>query len=637
MEKKTAPIDEFERLRRFAEYHQGQFSLGMVRVNDPRKRNEIVQNLGQSLKQNGIQLFHLDLSNRHPVNLREALNASAEGRRILQSPRKTALAITGMEHLIETTTPTGRPAFAAALNAERDLLRNGLPMPVLLFMTDLAMDRLDINAPDFFDWYSATFHFLPHGLSAARSETAVAGLPHQPPTTSLKQRQKLEMLEKARKELASQPKPSLILPNILMEIGEIYASLPGFADRQLATSYLKQAAQLYTEMEQTLKQAEAVARLAEVYYWIDNYDQSAIHYAQAIELYQAEKHAKEQAACLQKKGDVHLQLGELPTADECYQQALDIYRELGNLSGIAACIRSRGDFARLIGDYTLAENRYRSAAPIFKRAQDPLGIANCIQSMGDILLQQGEYRRAQLRYQEALPQYIQIENALGQADCLQGLGHALRLQGDLLSARKYYGKALDSYRALGHRLGEASCIESIADLCRRLEDYAGSEREYMEALSIYRALHNRLGEANTFYGLGEMFLRKDERDTALQFILRAEAIYKKSGAQLGQANTLVAQGQINLLDGKLDQAIEMLDQANQLYLKIGDRYSIAAQTGNYGWLMQRIEQPTLAKHYFLRSAELFTALGLEEQTERHLQAANDRPIPPKKNSITQQR
>ncbi len=632
MDKKTRPIDEFERIKRFAEYHQGQFSLGLVRVNDPRKRNEIVENLCHALKQDGIQLHRLDLSNRHPANLREALNASAEGRRLLQSPRNIALAVTGMEHLIETTTPAGRPAFAAALNAERDLLRNGLPLPILLFMTDLAMDRLDLNAPDFFDWYSATFHFHPQGPSAARNEAAAAGISHQPPTTSAKQRQKLEMLEKARKVLTSQAQPAPMLANVLMQIGDIYAALPGFADRQLATSYFKQAAQLYEDLKRAQKQAESLARLAEVHYWIDDYNQSAIHYERAIQLYRQEKQALEQAACLQKKGDVHLQLAELPTAEECYQTALSIYREQDDLSGIAACIRSLGDYARLVGDYSLAENRYRSAAPIFKRAQDQLGIANCIQSMGDILLQQGEYRRAQLRYQEALPQYIQIENALGQADCLQGLAHSLRLQGDLLSARKYYGRALESYRALGHRLGEASCIESIADLCRRLEDYIGSERGYMEALSIYRALKNRLGEANTYYGLGEMFLQKNERDTARQFFLRAEAIYKKAGARLGQANTLVGQGQIELLNNNLELAAQMLEQANKLYLKIGDRYSIAAQTGNYGWLMERIKQPNLAKHYFLRAAELFTALGLEEQAERHLQAAQQKSFSTQKRS-----
>ncbi len=625
MSEATLFIDEFERVKRFIEYQQGQFSLGLVRINDPRQRNEIIQTLEKTLKENGTRLFQLDLSNRHPANLREALNATAEGRRLLQSPRHAALVLTGMEHLIENTSSEGRPAFAAALNAERDLLRSGLPLPVLLFMTDLAMDRLDINAPDFFDWYSATFHFHPQGLSAARTEAAAPGLPHQPPTSSIKKRQKMEMLEKARKELSVQGETAYpVLSNILMEIGDYYASLPGFADRQLAISYFRQAAHIYKHLKRPTHEADALTRLAEVHYWIDDYTQSGEYYTLAIDIYHAAHKKNEEAACLQKMGDVHLQLTEMPIAEKCYQNALETYREIGDLSGIAACIRSLGDIARLTGDYPLADKRYRSAAPIFKRAEDPLGIANCIQSMGDILLQQGEYRRAQLRYQEALLQYTKIDNALGRADCQQGLGHILRLQGDLLNARKHYGEAMASYRAIGHRLGEAGCIESIGDLCRRLEDYACSEKEYMEALSIYRSLHNRLGEANSFYGLGEMFLQKEEPDTALQFFLRAEALYKKAGARLGEANTLVGQGQINLLRREIEAAKKMLEQANHLYLQIGDRYSIAAQTGNYGWLMNRVGEPRLARYYFLRAAELFTALGQQEQAERHLQAASSK-------------
>lgn len=627
MSETTLFVDEFERIKRFVEYQQGQFSLGLARINDPRQRNEIIQNLGQALKESGIRLFQLDLSNRHPANLREALNATAEGRRLLQSPRHAALAVTGMEHLIENTSSEGRPAFAAALNAERDLLRHGLPMPVLLFMTDLAMDRLDINAPDFFDWYSATFHFHPQGLSAARTESAAAGVPHQPPTSSVKKRQKMEMLEKARKELSGQGAAAFpMLSNILMEIGDYYASLPGFADRQLAISYFRQAAHIYSQLKRPAHQADALTRLAEVHYWIDDYAQAADYYTQAIELYRAGNKKNEEAACLQKMGDVHLQLTEMLTAEKCYQDALEIYRDIGDLSGIAACIRSLGDVSRLTGDYPLADKRYRSAAPIFKRAEDALGIANCIQSMGDILLQQGEYRRAQLRYQDALLQYTKIDNQLGRADCLQGLAHIMRLQGDLINARKHYGDALESYRAIGHRLGEAGCIESIGDLCRRLDDYACSEKEYMEALSIYRSLRNRLGEANSYYGLGEMFLQKEDPDTALQFFLRAEAIYKKAGARLGEANTLVGQGQIALLRGEIESAKKMLEQANQLYLQIGDRYSIAAQTGNYGWLMKRIGEPRLSRYYFLRAAEFFTALGLHEQAERHLLAANSKRL-----------
>ncbi len=72
-ERITDSPDEFERLRRFALFHQGQFSLGLARVNDPRQRNEVIARLKEALQAENIRLVHLDLSNRHPENLRQAL------------------------------------------------------------------------------------------------------------------------------------------------------------------------------------------------------------------------------------------------------------------------------------------------------------------------------------------------------------------------------------------------------------------------------------------------------------------------------------------------------------------------------------------------------------------------------------
>ena len=56
-----------------------------------------------------------------------------------------------MEHLIEEADVVyGRPRFAAVLNLEREALRQALPFPVVIFLTDDSMDRLGNAAPDFF-------------------------------------------------------------------------------------------------------------------------------------------------------------------------------------------------------------------------------------------------------------------------------------------------------------------------------------------------------------------------------------------------------------------------------------------------------------------------------------------------------
>jgi len=343
-ETNTSIPTEFERLLRFVRYHQGQFSLGLTRINDPNYRGQIIARLTSELQPHATRLIRLDLSNRHPLNLREALAATSEGRALLRAPRNAALAVTGMEHLIDARSAgiTARPPFAAALNAERDLLRQALPVPVIFFLTDLAMDRLDMNAPDFFDWYSAAFEFHAPGISTPRSEASPANA-FQPepllPATNLPGA--LEILEERRRALTRGNTTNLpSLAAVLTQIGELYASLPDFSDRQMAVSYFKQAANIHQQMQASIPQAEALTRLGEVHYWVDDYEQASSAYTKAIELFHANKQPEAEAACRKKLGDVNLQLTEINAAEQEYTRALEGYRAKENLAGMATCYRS---------------------------------------------------------------------------------------------------------------------------------------------------------------------------------------------------------------------------------------------------------------------------------------------------------
>lgn len=58
-----------------------------------------------------------------------------------------------------------------------------------------------------------------------------------------------------------------------------------------------------------------------------------------------------------------------------------------------------------------------------------------------------------------------------------------------------------------------------------------------------------------------------------------------------------------------------------IYEAIGDRYSIAAKTGNYGWTLLGADRSAPARPYLLRAAELLEAMGLSDYAERHRRAA----------------
>ncbi|MBP1468798.1 tetratricopeptide repeat protein, partial [Candidatus Chloroploca sp. M-50] len=101
----------------------------------------------------------------------------------------------------------------------------------------------------------------------------------------------------------------------------------------------------------------------------------------------------------------------------------------------------------------------------------------------------------------------------------------------------------------------------------------------------------------------------------------ALTLFQAVGDRLGEANCLIGCGKVRLIEGKREEADQLLQQALALYQAIGDRWSIAAQTANYGWALHHRNQPAAARSYFARAADLFAVIGSEDRVQKYQQLA----------------
>ena len=82
---------------------------------------------------------------------------------------------------------------------------------------------------------------------------------------------------------------------------------------------------------------------------------------------------------------------------------------------------------------------------------------------------------------------------------------------------------------------------------------------------------------------------------------------------------------MDLIAGDTPGANAKLHEAVQIYAAIGDRYSIPAQIGNFGWTLRRMGRSADARPYFLQAAQLFEDMGLMDyaQQARHAAESED--------------
>jgi tetratricopeptide (TPR) repeat protein len=571
---------EFERLRRFILYHLGRFTLGLVRVNDPRQRNGLIASLTDVLASEQAQLLTVDLSNLHPANLRQALRSSPALTPVADRPSpdltgeggRAALAIVGLDHLIEAEADgSGRPPFAAALNIERDALPGAFPLPLILFLTDHAMDRLALAAPDFFDWYSAIFSlrpapYQPPAATSPEPSRALRETPEAAPLSPETLAGRLNLLEDRRAELARQagPEARRRLAQVLREMGDLYGGLPEYDERQAAVPYYKQAAEIFCETDDKAGEATALEKLGEVFYWINKYPEATRRYEAALPLYREIGARLGEANCIQSLGDVHVALSELPQARARYEAALPLYREIGARLGEANCIRSLGDVHVALSELPQARARYEAALPLYREIGARLGEANCIRSLGDVHGALSELPQARARYEAALPLYREIGDRLGEANCIKRLGDVHVRLSELKDARARYEQALPIYREIGDRLGEANCIQSLGDVHEALSELKDARARYEQALPIYREIGDRLGEANTMTSFGDLSLAEKDAVSAREWFEQAMSLYADIGERMWQTYVAPRLATTMLTRGDVDLAIQTLQRGAEL-------------------------------------------------------------------------
>src|SRR5947209_3745384 len=246
----TAEPDDVivRRLARSLDYAEG-FWLGFAKSNAPAQRRRLAALCKDLLEPLKVRVLEIELTepvtdllpilrerlaqeraahdedmqpNEAPAPTSEASAPTPTGEAFAPSQPKLAIFVYGLEHSI--TSREAYPPLLSSLNLNRELFRQQVPHPLLLWLPEYALTAIARKAPDFWAWRSGLYEFAPEREAAEQSLAEVSGQAVHV-TESLSERAKRERLVMLKgllddyRELGNGTRKQEARASILNEIG----------------------------------------------------------------------------------------------------------------------------------------------------------------------------------------------------------------------------------------------------------------------------------------------------------------------------------------------------------------------------------------------------------------------------------
>ncbi len=310
-----------------------------------------------------------------------------------------------------------------------------------------------------------------------------------------------------------------------------------------------------------------------------------------------------------------------------YQAALTLYRAVGDRLGEANVQKAIDDVQRFRDDRDAALASYQAALTLYRAVGDRLGEANVQKAIGDV--QQFRDDRDARRWPATRPP----SPSTGPWAIVWAKRTCSGPSATCSSFGKKWTRRWPATEAPSPSTGPWAIVwakqacRAIDDVQQFRDDRDAALASYQAALTLYRAVGAKLGERTCRRPSATCSSSRDDRDAALASYQarphplpgrgretgrseRAEghrrraAVSERNGRGAGQLpgrpHPLPGRGRSS---GRSEHsggagaagtgqrrpttAEALLHQAITIYRAIGDRYSVAAKLGNYGWALRR--------------------------------------------------
>ena len=397
------------RLVRSLDYAEG-FWLGFVKCNLAAQRRKAATACRELLKPLGINLIEVELtepisellpilkdrimSEQSNVGEMPLSSSRAIERGGARDRRKLTIFVSGLEHSIPSS--EAYPPILSYLNLNRELFRQELPYPLVIWLPEYALTALARRAQDFWAWRSGLYEFEPE---ADLDEDALHPIWREEMhvTSSLSgqaKRERLVMLKGLLAdycELGGGPHERQVQSGILIEIGNVHCDLGEWSEAKQAYGKSLEIAREQADMTRVAASLHNLGTLAQD---IDNNSEARRLYEESLEIVRELGDKLGESMTLHHLAMLAQNEGNYEEARRLYEESLEITRELGNKHGEADTLHQLGILAQKTGNYGGARRLYEESLNIKHELGDISGVALSLAQLALLNEKEGNLKEA---------------------------------------------------------------------------------------------------------------------------------------------------------------------------------------------------------------------------------------------------
>jgi CHAT domain-containing protein/tetratricopeptide (TPR) repeat protein len=318
-----------------------------------------------------------------------------------------------------------------------------------------------------------------------------------------------------------------------------------FGDRRKAIELLKQSLALAIEIDDPVKQFDALNQLSFTYQLMGDYREALETSLRQQQLIKKLGDRDKEATLLSNLCVVQNDLGAYKTAIDFCNQALAVRRQSNDQANEAIALNNLGAVYSSAGDYQKALDAYTKSYSIHKS----------------------------------------FKRAVSQGIALHNIAWVYGTLGDRQKAIDVYLQAVEIFRAEHDQYREAFSLSNIAVNYTNLKNYSKALEINLQVLPIRHALNDREGESVTLNSIALCYANLGEKEKAVDFYNQSLALSRNRGPRQ-LALTLRNFGAFYREQANYPKALEYLNEALAVTKTIGDKNGEAATL----WVLAQLER-----------------------------------------------